>query len=291
MLTALDAVFYHLRHLDMENKDRLTPISDVWWKSNRMKLNIPFPPWVEDESIGVDLERTKRLMNLGGIRFTRVDLLKDGDKTASMPTTVGIAPDGSAYAGKIAASERVPTYEYDQYADDSRVLLQNALWTNLQISLNLEEMKDRITDGGNNVREAESWTPHLDTALREGIRKGGTNHLLRGHNKLSVFMALYINVHNILMDAANINLFDVLAGSKPKIPTAGDLLIETGIEFVVWSLIASLLIYGKENKKEGSGYRISLFPGYEIDRAVVLQLLSRTLPLVETIDSDQDLLR
>lgn len=217
----------------MENKNRLVPIDEIWWREpHRVRFNIPFPEWVEDENIGVDLERTQRLMNLGGIRFTWVEALKNGDRTVSMPTTVGMAPDGSAYAGKMAASERVPTYEYDQYTGDSYVLLKNALWTNIKISLNLEEIKDRITDKGRNLKEAESWTPHIDKALREGIRKGGTNHLLKGHDRNRLLVALFVNVYSSLMDAADISLFDAILRNKPHIPTAGELIYSFGFAFV-----------------------------------------------------------
>lgn len=200
-----------------------------------------------------------------------------------MPTVTGVGPDGSFYAGKISATKKVPAYEYDQHADESLTFFQYALWTSLKISLKLYEIQQRITEKGESLRSSESWAPHLDKALRGGIREAGTNHLLKGHKGFRLFNALFINVHSNLMDAAGVSLFDAISGNfDPHIPTASELAFEAGFTFVWWTLYAKFVDH-KERKQE-KGYRLSLLPGYEIDRAVALQLLSRTLPLIKPTD-------
>lgn len=65
----------------MENKDRLIPITDIWPRSDRLRFHVPFPAWVEEQNIGVDIERAERLMILGGIDHTRVVLQTDAPIT------------------------------------------------------------------------------------------------------------------------------------------------------------------------------------------------------------------
>lgn len=268
----------------MENKERFTPISDVWFRSDRLRFQIPFPTWVEDQNIGVDVQRAERLMRLGGIEHTRVVAQKHGEASVSMPTIIGVAPDGSAYAGRVAAAKRNPTYEYEHQPVNAYEFFQNLIWTSLKIELNLDEVEGRILESGKSVREADSWTPHLDKALRGGIRRAGTDHLLRGHNSLRLGTALFINIHQSLMDAAGVSLYDAMLGKfNPHIPKVGELALEAGFEFVWWTLYATWVY----RKRHQGAYRVSIFPGYEIDRAIGLQLLARTLPLVKTIENDE----
>ena len=83
--------------------------------------------------------------------------------------------------------------------------------------------------------------------------------------------------------ASNLSITDILARRQPTIPTASNLFVYTSISFILWSTVETFL-YGRENKS-GSGWRLSIFPGYEIDRAAVLQVLSRTNKLVKPITS------
>lgn len=266
----------------VESRERLTPINEVWLRSERIRFNVHFPPWFDEEGIGIDLKRIERLINVGGINHVRVDVQKNKESLASLPIIVGVASDGSAYAGMVSTTKKVPTYEYHRYPEGKIAFFQNSAWTALQISLNLEEIRRKIEEERGSLKRVESWTPHLDEALRKSVRNAGTNHLLGGHTPFRLLSAVWVNIHDSLMDAADISLYEAISGRfNPHIPRAGELAFEMSLSFAIWTLVGAVTC-GLERGK-GRGYRLSLFPGYEIDRAILLQILSRTQRLIETI--------
>lgn len=267
-------------------ENRLIPIKDVWLASDRIRFDIPFPSWTESERIGIDLKRTLKLMNLGGIRDTRIEEQKNSHTSQASWVFTGVNPDGSTSAGATATIERVPTFGFENTEIDKKAIFQNAIWTSLRLSLNRKEIEARINLDKKSLKKAESWTPYLDHALRHGIRRSGTNHLLKEHGPFQIAVALYFTIHEVLMDAAKISLWNILFRQfNPHLPSLNEIAYELGINFTaLW--IAGMLLYGRENKN-GTGYRFSLLPGYEVDRAILLQLLSRTLPLIKTIPQEE----
>ena len=267
------------------NTETLTPLSDVYHRSQRLRVDIPFPSWVETEQIGINLPKTERLMNVGGMKHVRIVGETNGEKTIAMPTGIGIAPDGSRYAGMMGAKESAKTLSLESSLNPKRPILKNAEWTSTTIRLNLEEIQRQIEDKRMNLRKADSWTPYLDGALRWGIRKAGSEHLLTNFTWSQKCFFFFVNIHNTVLLSSNLDILSILEKIPPKIPHVTEILFWTGVNAVFVSLFEPI-IFGREDKT-GSGYRISLIPGYEIDRAVVLQVLSRTNKLVKTIPSQQ----
>jgi hypothetical protein len=221
-------------------------------------------------------------MNTGGISFLRISR-QSTDKTSTNPVTVGIAPDGSAYAGSAGAVTKVPIFNINLEPSEMQksTFLHNSRWTNVGLHLNLEEMQQRITDKKGNLRHAESWSPLLDQAIRSGIRKAGCQHLLKNFSVWEKIFAFTININNGLLDAADISFQHFLSGSNPKLPTVESLISSYVFNFVLWTIIETAT-NGIENRS-GSGYRISMLPGFEIDRAAVLQVWSRRTKLVASV--------
>lgn len=274
----------------LERRPQLIPIKEAGnTPPNRVRFNVSLPEWLESERIGIDLRRTQRLMNLGGISHVRVGLLKDPENSVVIPTVVGIAPDGSAYAGKLSAKTKVQYYGCNQSDTRGKPLIQNASWVDLDILVDMEAMKNRIGDREQELRAPESWTPHFDRALKEGIRKTGTKHLLKGHTGLTTLTAIYINLFDGVLSSANANYINPIDGLirgsyTPYKPTPTTLAAAFSTNFIFYNLVG--VAYSNGKVRDGAGYRVSLFPGYEIDRALALQILGRTSTLVKPMDTE-----
>ena len=264
------------------NAETLTPMSEIYFMSSRIRVTLPFPSWVETDKVGVNIPRTERLMNLGGIRHIRFVGDVDGEHTSAVPVSVGLNTDGSQIAGmgSLRESVKMQTLERDG-APDRRASFRNAEWTSATIRVNLNEIQRRIHDQNKNLRNAASWTPYLDKSLRWGIRKAGSEHVLTNFTAPQKIMSFLINIHNNLLMSTNLTIHDILSKHVPTLPNPGYLLFCTAANFALFSMLESVL-HGKDDGS-GSGYRLSLFPGYEIDRAAVLQVLSRTKRVVAPI--------
>jgi len=261
----------------------LTSLPEVYYRSERVRMQIPFPSWVDTEKMGVNLLKTERLMNIGGIKHIRVVGDVNGERTVSMPVSLGIAPDGSQYAGMIGAKETTKSLSLESKAEGGRLTFRNAEWTTAVVHLNLEEIQRQIDEKKGNLRKADSWIPYLDSALRWGIRKAGTEHLLSHFTTWQKVFIFWVNINSGVLQASKIGVFDIIARLQPHAPSLEYLLINYSLNFVIWTGLESFL-YGFEDKS-GKGYRLSIFPGYEIDRATILQVLSRTNKLVKPITS------
>lgn len=248
----------------MATEQRLIPINQVYRQTDRVNFNIPFPTWLETDRIGVDLRRTLGLMTLGGIRsLTMTQAKTDEENSVSMPVIVGINTDGSALAGKAKAARKT-LYHSGLSLQREFFPLHNCMWTNLGIRLNTDQIQKEITSASNNLRQPDSWTPYLDRVLRESIRKGGTHHLLKGH---TVFRAFFALINNSLY---------LSALRDPK--------VILGVYFGWFAMGLFLELRTKElSSSAGCRYRATIIPGYEIDRAALLQVLSRTMILVKAI--------
>jgi hypothetical protein len=257
----------------------LTSLPEVCYRSERVRLDIPFPSWVETENIGVNLPKTERLMNIGGIKHLRVVGEVNGERTVSMPQSIGVAPDGSKYAGMLGAKEASKSMSLESNIQKTGMIFRNAEWTSTVLHLNLEEIQRQIEEKKGNLRKADSWTPHLDNALRQGVRQAGNEYLLTHFSGIQKFFIIWSNL-SIAFGSSTI--LGTVTESKPIIPAVVSLSFNVMLSFALWTLAESFF-YGRENGKEGSGYRVSLFPGYEIDRAAILQVLSRTNKLVKPI--------
>ena len=264
------------------NTETLTPLPEIYFRSPRIRVNLPFPSWVETDNVGINIPRTERLMNLGGIRHIRFVGDVDGEHTTAVPVSVGLNTDGSQIAGmgSLRESVKMQTLEQDG-APSHRSSFRNSEWTSATIRINLNEIQRQIHDQNKNLRNAASWTPYLDKSLRWGIRKAGNEHLLTNFTARQKIMLFLINIHNNLLFSCNLSIPDILARDVPTLPNPGIILLCTGFNLFFWALPERML-RGKDDGS-GSGYRFSSFPGYEIDRAAVLQVLSRTKRVVAPI--------
>lgn len=210
--------------------ERLTPLPDIAGQSERLRMDLGLPLGIEIEAIGVDIPRVHLLMDMGGISNVRMAAATD--------------------------VQEPPGYSIKRSEDHQHYLSHNIDWCHIQILLN--------TANGN-VRKSDSWAPRIDTALRGGIRKAGTDHLLHYYRREQIFYALGVNIlvpaMETVMDKGNVAEFLLGWGS-------------------LMSMVHLLGIAQHGLGKNGAGYRLSVLPGLEADRVFLLQILARTAPLV-----------
>jgi len=262
------------------SSEALTPISETYFRSERIRINLPFPSWVDVENIGIDLPKTVRLMNIGGINHLKLAGETNEERTTTMPMGVGLNPDGSRLAGMGIAQEKVKSFSLETEVGKRRHTFRNSEWAAATIHLNLEEVQRKIDEKKGDLRKAETWTPHINEVLRSGIRKAGTEHLLTRFTSFQKFF-IFLSSNNTFLSASQLSIIDILVRNQPKIPDAETLIFDLSFNFIIWTMLESAL-RGRDIGK-GTGYRISLFPGYEIDRAAILQVMSRTNKLVAPI--------
>jgi len=253
--------------------------------SPRIKSNLNLPNWVNTDEIAIDIDRTLFLMSLGGISSMKIVGKTGMETTESMPIIVGIGQDGSTLGGRISASTKIEKFTNESLLGKRRPFqgfLQNSVWTNLLIQLNLDEISNSIRYDSKSLKKSSSWIPHIDKAVRTSIINSGINHLLRGHDNLRKFGALLVAGDGILLDRFGISIINLFSGDfNFKIPNLQEVAFEIAFTSISWAIAYSML-YGPE--KNGSGYRFSLIPGWEADRAILLQILGRVLPLIKDFD-------
>lgn len=257
----------------MSVENRFVPLSEA--NTSRLRTVVDLPFGIED-SIGLNVPRTHLLCQVAGFRFLRIETDWEGETSQVVPQIVGVNSQGGAYAGA-ASIKRVSACNYEYKGRDGLYTWKQARWSDLRLTFNVNEIQQRIMDSGNNVREVGLWSQEINTALKQGIVRAGVRHLVFG------------------LDASEKVLTAVNYSSQLNLATDFSLLIRSPgfhalnfpllmIEFIGVSIIFNVfhsVNYGRE--RGGSGRRLSLFMGPELDRAAVLSVLSRTQPLVREI--------
>ena len=90
----------------VENERGLVPINQV--QTEKVRIHLPFPSWIEADLIGVDYKRLRRMMNIGGISHLHIVADTNGQVTRAVPIIVGYGPDGNLLGGMGRAIERAP---------------------------------------------------------------------------------------------------------------------------------------------------------------------------------------
>lgn len=190
----------------MERNQNLVPIEEALHYSDRVRFNLPLPSWVETENIGVDLKRTEWLMNSGGIKDIKIRWLENGNTSSSMPVMAGVNPDGSLLAGA-AKTQAANLSEFTTSDQEKLTLFKNNDWTSLTVLLNRDEIQNRISNKDGNLKNAGSWVPHIDKALREDIGKAGREHLLSDFELRQKIIAGFFYIDTVLLSSADMSSF------------------------------------------------------------------------------------
>ncbi|MCL5438884.1 MAG: hypothetical protein M1268_02745, partial [Patescibacteria group bacterium] len=140
-----------------------------------------------------------------------------------------------------------------------------------QIILNMDEVSSTIGEK-QNVRSSEAWSREINRALKKGIPQIGTEHLIKDVSKPNLAMSLIWTSMG-----AWISSLWFINGGKPEYQAA-----VTAISIIAHHNFINFFARNFNFKGE-DGMRFSFFNGPELDRALVLSVLSRTKTLAKEI--------
>ena len=257
-------------------KEGLTPIREVNRVSDRLEVKLKFPSWLDSEAIGFNLPRVHRAMSWGGIRHLVFQGISESKSGYALPTSV--ARDGSATASVVRT--RSITDDLSSTLFPGRMPIRNSQWANLHLRVNLEELREKIDGDKAAIRNPENWTKELDARLRAGIRKGGLKHLLTGLDTSERGLSFVANFGTAVI---GIGLLRSLRERYNPLGTSS-------FKYAVLAQLCTLFMFNVAGvhsdglEKKGTGYRMNLLPGFELDRALLLLSSTRqSKPLIKVI--------
>lgn len=260
----------------MSSKERgFIPLTKA--QSERVRFQVALPDFIDQDKIGVNLNQIHRLCQIGGISTLVVLGVEDQDISEATPQILGFNNQGSAYMGKASSSMVVPPSESisGSTRKDSPHIAQ---WAHSIIAVNMNEVRQRIennkkwTDG---IRSPKAWSYYLNRGIKDGISKEGTAQLLGirgGKVDLAVFSTL------VVLNSTGTAPFRY----EPHVPSLPE---AAGTYFTfsfIWNLWDRLVTRHPSLNDRDSRY--TLFVGPEVDRAILLNILTKTSTLVKQID-------
>ncbi len=232
---------------------------------NNLEIRLNLPSYVDQDRIGVNLTNIVKLNDWGGIRRLRVVGKYDMDKSTEIPEIVGVNSDGSAIASKKAAKVEVPTFEsFSMNSDWHSSYIANR-WKSVAINLNLDEITQTVREKPEGVRSAKSWARELDGGIKHPIRAEGHKNLLHDMESLDKYGLANIAFIGGFFSAVSYVFHGEITPSTFAGAWVGNRLVS--------------LVYAKLD----SNFRFSLVPGYQVDRAAILSVVSRTKTVVKDL--------
>jgi len=258
-----------------------TPLPQA--NDEKVRINLSLPEFVDTNRVGVNLQEIHYLCRIAGIKHLLVTDTYAEEKSEEKPTVVGVTSSGEALAGKVKHQKRdLFNTSSDQSIGPGEVgLSHSARWVNGTIYMDIRSIATEIISNKtqeDGVRSIPAWTYEFNSTMKKGIRDIGTRHLLAGLNRDERLNALGY-VANILASSfieGNI-LQEPIRLEIP--PNFGDI----AFAFIFVGLMykgASKLLHPQTPPE---GRRFSLFYGPQIDRAIALQIASRSTTLVQDL--------
>jgi hypothetical protein len=246
------------------------PLSEIDQKepSGRVFIDLNLPDYVNTDNIGVNLPRIEKICSLSGIEVVSIAGV-NGDTSKEVPVVTGVNKDGSAMAGKAVEKVTAPTFAHLQgplpiHEDMGRRT------TALLIGVNISELSKKASESEAGSRDTLIWAKNLDSAVKTPLRKAGTENLI-SHWDLNSKL-YYLTMPGI------IGLIDAVASTNVTSEQyAGQL--------VALSLTLRAVEYIETHKD--MHFRHSLFVGPQLDRALALQIKTRTQNIIADLHPDK----
>ena|SRR3990167_4034847 len=227
------------------------PINKV--ESDRLRLDLNLPPFINEGTVGVNLRRVESLCQFSGITFVHVlGTVDDETTSSSVPMIVGVNKHGEAIAGRARSKTNVS--EHKVFGTNRTQKLDYST-RSIEIRLNISEISNVISQDRkavDGVHSNQAWATHIDRALRDGIRKEGTQNLAHGAEHL---LALPIN-----LAYPPLFIYEIATQSL------GALVITSA--FYTYGKVANLM--DSRVRGEIKNYRLSAFYDCQLDRVVIL---------------------
>ncbi len=236
---------------------------------DNIHILLNLPGYVDQDRIGVNLTGIANLCDLGGIRPLRV-FGKTGEETSHViPEIVGINSDGSAMASKKIAKVTVPTFEMRLRNSSWRNRWIAERWIRLNINMNVDEIGQRVSEQSGGVHSAKNWATELDRGFKTPIRTAGNQNLLHDLEFGDKIHLVGTGGYTILA----LLVSEIFRPDSRLFYAAGCVIINTVPSFI--------------ESRINPGYRFSLFPGFQVDRAIALGITSRTRNLIKDLNSEK----
>lgn len=253
--------------MSIENQFVLMPEA----QTERIRTVAKLPFGIEND-IGMNISKLQIALQLGGIDHLKILSETEGEKSSVSTSIVGMDAQGNAYAGR-SKMNVVPVSSSEVSNTEGEEFRKQTQWLNLSISLNTEELKQRLMTSGKSVRKPQYWAIEINKALKREINKNCIRHLVGDFSVFEKILVPLVYADDIA-HSMNMGLLNIMTRTFSPQPLnvlslLGNLTY-SGIFFSAWDS----MVYGPE--KKGQGRRISLFLGYEIDRAALLLVHTST---------------
>ncbi len=263
--------------------------------TGRLDVNITLPSWLKSEEIILNLRRLLRMMNLAGMATLGLRTVNDEEPSQSIPTIVGIDASGGALAGKAGFADPERFFSSDKRVRliEDGVVFHELLWTDVTGRINIQRLLERVSERGD-VRDIGLLAQSLDKAVRVIIREEGTRHLLFGHSISERLFAIGMQVYGLLSAVSSTRPLDtylnitIIPYSLALLAT--DLLTNLNTRRALNKLrnLNPLLYKYYQKRRKYSEIRHHIFfPGWELDRALVLQIYSRLFPVIKALPIEE----
>ncbi len=232
-------------------------------QTSRLRTTVQLP-FQTEESIGLNVEKIQSLCQLSGFSHLRIQNQEDPKTSKSAVMPVGINSFNTAIGGK-ASIETEPIY-LEETDLSHQAFRKQSRWFNLKISLNQEEMKQRMLLSKKDLREATHWARDINQALTQGIVRAGVKQLFSGLSTEEKSTSAFVYGLGLFNASSPVGLVSYFA------------------TMALVSNYFQIYRFGGENFKEGSGHRYSLFLGPELDRALILLIIAHTQKLAKPVE-------
>lgn len=243
-------------------------------QSEQVRFQVSLPEFIDQGGIGVNLREIHRLCQIGGIRRLVVFGVEDVDTSKATPQILGFNSQGSAYMGKAGSNTIIPPTESYSAINPESFWRHTQSWRDAVIVVNMDEVSKRITSDekwAEGIRDLKAWSHYLNKGIKDGISKEGVSHLLKLPDKVS------LAIFGVAVTTNTAGLWRL----EPQSTQFLELLTNYFLMGAGWNTLDR--VFGRKPKLSDQNTRYTLFWGPEVDRAILLKILTKTSTLVKQI--------
>ena len=198
---------------------------------------------------------------------------------------MGVSKSGEALASKSVVKQSTHRESFSSISNNDYNISPHSKWSDLQVTINIEEIKQNLLLTDQDLREVGSWIGELNKALTDALISSGFNHLMG-------------NVEDVDQALTFISYFlfslNVVIGHVPFVHTLKEvafpylLLINFLTAGFLWHFFSSIRDLGI-SIESGSKFdhRLSTFIGYELDRLAILWLMSNFSDIIKPLPEEK----
>lgn len=165
------------------SKEYVVPLEEAHKMLRVQASEFKLPPYLSGK-IGIDMEKTSKLMNIGGIGIIFLGNKEEDERP--MPQIVGWDSRGSAYSGGVrskSARNRIGYAETIQSAKGSE-------WRFINVEIDTDKVADEISRKNNeSIHSPKAWIKPLNREIKGAILKQGIEFSLKPSVHLTDYMS------------------------------------------------------------------------------------------------------